>query len=93
MFSRQIQKVLFFILLVLPLTVAAYGNRNWLTANQDYSKKISDNTYSWGYNYRMNGRHTTVQLKEDRAGWMHNGNVRGDSANGVFHWKKLKTAK
>jgi len=87
------KKLVLFILLVLPLSATAYGNRNWLSANQDYSKNISDNTYSWGYNYRMNGRHTTVTLKEDRAGWMHNGNVRGDSANGDFHWKKLKTAR
>lgn len=81
------------VLMILPLSVSAYGNRNWLTANQDYSKDISHNTYSWGYNYRMNGRHTTVKLREDRAGWMHNGNVRGDSSNGIYHWKKMKTAR
>ncbi len=80
-------------LMLLSSQASAYGNRNWLTANQDYSKNISDMTYSWGYNYRMNGRHTTVKLEEDRAGWMHNGNVRGDSANGIYHWKKMRTAR
>jgi len=86
-------KILFTALLILPMAASAYGNRNWMTANQFYTDRIDDNTYSWGYNYRMNGKHTTVKLQEDRQGWMHNGNLRHGSAHGIYHWKKLKTAR
>jgi hypothetical protein len=76
-------------LLSLPLVSQAYGNKNWLSANQFYSDSDKDNTYSWGYNYRMLGRHTTVQDREDVTGWMHNGNVRSGSSAGIYHWKKF----
>jgi hypothetical protein len=68
----------------------AYGNRNWLSANQYYSDNVSDNTYSWGYNYRMLGRHTTVRDEDDVTGWMYNGNVRNGGSRGSFHWDKLR---
>jgi hypothetical protein len=85
---REMNRLLCFVLLVLPMTVSAYGNRNWLSANQYYSEKL-DNTYSWGYNYHARGRHTTIRLEEDKAGWMHNGNMRNSSSTGDFHWQKL----
>ena len=83
-------RLLAVLLLFLPLTVSAYGNRNWLSANQFYSEDISDNSYSWGYNYHARGRHTTIRLEEDRSGWMHNGNMRNNSAPGTFHWDKVE---
>lgn len=81
-------------LLFLPLTVSAYGNRNWLSANQHYSENISDNSYSWGYNYRAQGRHSTVRLREDRLGYQYTSNHRNHSApGGGYHWRKYKSAR
>lgn len=91
--SQYFHKTILVILLTAPMAVSAYGNRNWLSANQDFSKNISDNTYTWGYNYRMNGRHTTVQLRDDEIGWMYGGNLRNNSSNGIFRWKKFKSAR
>ena len=86
-------KSLAILLMLFPLAVSAYGNRNWLSANQFYSEDISDNSYSWGYNYHARGRHTTLRLEEDRSGWMHNGNVRNSSSGGTFHWDKVENPK
>jgi len=83
-------RLLVTLLMLSPLVVHAYGNRNWLSANQFYSEDLSDNTYSWGYNYHARGRHTTIRLEEDRAGWMHNGNTQNNSSTGTFHWNKIE---
>jgi len=75
--------------MLLPLTAQAYGNRNWLSANQFYSEDISDNTYSWGYNYHARGRHTTVRIEEDKSGWMFNGNTRNGTAPSTMYWERV----
>lgn len=82
-------KPLFVLLVMLPVAAHAYGTRSWLSANQHYSEDLSDNTYSWGYNYHARGRHTTVRIEEDRSGWMHNGNVRNGTAPSIMHWEKV----
>lgn len=82
-------KVLITLLLLIPAAASAYGNRNWLSTNQFYNKDISDNTYSWGYNYHSRGRHTTIRLEEDKSGWMHNGNMRNGDSSGTYHWDKV----
>ena len=86
-------KLLATLLMLFPLAASAYGNRNWLSANQFYSEDISDNTYSWGYNYHARGRHSTIRLEEDRSGWMHNGNMRNSTGGGTFHWDKVDNPK
>ena len=86
------RKTLFIALLSFPLVASAYGNRNWLSANQHYSENISDNSYSWGYNYHAKGVHTTVQSRQNRQNWAHEGNLRNHSSPGTFRWKKMRTA-
>lgn len=86
---KAMSRLCVLLLIVLPLSAHAYGNRNWLAANQFYSEKLDD-TYSWGYNYHAQGRHTTVRMQEDKAGWMYNGNVRSNTATGDYLWEKLE---
>jgi len=91
MISASIVKPLLLLVLLCVVQGAnAYGNRNWLSANRYYSKSNHDNTYSWGYNYRMLGRHTTVRDEDDVTGWMYNGNVRNGDSRGDFYWDKLR---
>ena len=82
-------RLLVIVVMLLPLTVQAYGNRNWLSANQFYSEDLSDNTHSWGYNYHSRGRHTTIRMEEDKSGWMHNGNLRNGTAPSIMHWERV----
>jgi hypothetical protein len=75
-------------MITLPVLSHAYGNRNWLSANQFFSENSSDNTYSWGYNYRAMGRHTTVEDSDDVTNWVSGGNVRNGTSAGIYHWRK-----
>ena len=42
---------------------------------------------------RANGRHSTVQLKHDKTGWMYNGNYRSSSDTGTYRWEGFKSAR
>lgn len=90
---RKTLAAIIVLLSLAPLAANAYGNRNWLYQNQFFNENISNNSYSWGYNYRARGRHTTIRLEEDRSGWMHNGNVRNSTADGTYHWDKVENPK
>ncbi len=90
---RKLLTSMIVLLSLVPLAASAYGNRNWLNHNQFSNEDISNNSYSWGYNYRARGRHTTIRLEEDRSGWMHNGNVRNPSSGGTYHWDKVENPK
>ncbi|HHZ88388.1 MAG TPA: hypothetical protein EYN73_05030 [Chromatiaceae bacterium] len=84
-------------LMVTQVFAGYSGHRNWLRdANLEYKDVLvsqGPHVYGWGYNYRANGRHSTVQLKHDKTGWMYNGNYRSSSDTGTYRWEGFKSAR
>lgn len=85
------KKLILILLLLLPLSVQAYGTRNWLSANQFYSDEVRYKGYVRGYNYLSGAQRTTVQSEQDRTNWSYEGNYRSPTAPGIYHWKRRKT--
>ncbi len=74
--------------LLLSGTANAYGTRNWLGANQHFSKEQQHQRNERGYNHMRGARRTTVRSEDDKTGWMYEGDLRNNNASGIYHWKK-----
>ncbi len=74
--------------LLMTTTASAYGTRNWLGANQHFSKELQHHRNTRGYNHMLGARRTTIRSEEDRTGWMYEGDLRNNNATGIYHWKK-----
>ncbi|WP_132972834.1 hypothetical protein [Thiogranum longum] len=74
--------------LLMTGSVSAYGTRNWLGANQHFSKDQQHHRNERGYNHMLGARRTTIHTEDDRTGWMYEGDLRNNNASGRYHWKK-----
>jgi len=67
---------LLFIIGLMPGLVQAYGTRNWLTANQHFSRELQQHRNTRGLNYMEGARRTTIHSESDRTNWSNGGNLR-----------------
>ena len=95
---KKLLMILMLTLVLLPFGASAYyhGNRTWMTHNSPNHRHPDEGSnihvYEWGHRYHARGRHSTVRVAEDKASWMHTGNLRTNNSPGIYHWKNLKTA-
>ncbi len=75
-------------LLVASASASAYGTRNWLGANQHFSKEQQHHRNERGYNHMLGARRTTIHSEDDKTGWMYEGDLRNNNATGIYHWKR-----
>jgi len=87
----MVKKLALPLMRVLPLSVQAYGTRNWLSANQHYSGNVRHKRYVRGYNYLSGGERTIVRSEQDRINWSYEGNYRCPTAPGSHHRQRRKT--
>lgn len=66
----------------------AYGTRNWLTANQHYTREMQHQRNSRGLNYMEGARRTTIHSEDDRINWSNVGNLRNNNSNSLSHWRR-----
>jgi len=79
---------LLFCALLASGAASAYGSRNWLGANQHFSKEQQHHRNERGYNHMLGASRTTIHAREDKTGWMYEGDLRNNNATGIYHWKK-----
>lgn len=76
------------LLLVLPVLAQAYGTRDWLSANQHFSREFQHQRNIRGLNYMEGARRSTVRNESDRIRWMNEGNLRNNNSNSLHHWRR-----
>lgn len=86
--KRYATSLLILCAVLLSTPASAYGTRNWLGANQHFSKELQHHRNERGYNHMSGARRTTIHSEEDRTGWMYEGDLRNNNANGLYLWKK-----
>ncbi len=73
---------------LLPTFVQAYGTRDWLTANQHYTREMQHQRNTRGLNYMEGARRTTIHSEDDHTGWANVGNLRNNNSTSLHHWRR-----